>query len=112
MMVFVLSFASNVSANVNIIFNPSNVYFDDNGKLVVTGVLINNGDQNGIVDDARMEVYRVNDNSQFLLTRSNFTNINAFVPAGGTINWNFNVSGVNYTEIGKWRVISDLGFHW
>lgn len=110
-MIFVLSIASTVSANANIIFNPSKVYFADNGKLVVAGALINNGDQNGIVDNAQLKVYRVNDNGQFLLTNANFTNVNAFVPAGGTLKWQFNISGVVYTEIGHWRVIADLGYH-
>lgn len=110
-LLFILGMVSNASANANITFSPANVYFADNGKLIVTGVLINKGNQDGIVDTARLEVYRVND-GQSLLTSANFANVNAFVSAGGTLNWQFNISGVSYTEIGHWRVIADLGYRW
>ncbi|WP_175490555.1 hypothetical protein [Pelosinus propionicus] len=109
---FILGIVSTASANADIAFSPANVYFADNGKLVVTGVLINKGNQNGIVDTARLEVYRVDENGQSLLTSANFANVNAFVPAGGTLNWQFNISGVSYTEIGHWRVVADLGYRW
>lgn len=100
-----------VSANANIKFEPAKVYFD-NGKLSVEGVFINNGDQNGTVDTAQLKIYLVYNDGEQILAGGNFTNVGAFVPAGGTQNWRFNITGVNYTEIGRWHVVSDIHYYW
>lgn len=110
--VLCLGFASTASANANIKFEATQVYYDNSGLLIIKGVFINSGNQDGTVDKAKLAVYLPAGGGERLLAGAEFDSVNARVPAGDVTKWTFRISRVDYVQIQQWRVASDVHYFW
>ena len=110
--VFVLGMMATASAAANVTWNAQNVYFAENGMLIVEGSFNNNGSHDGTVVDVKLRVFKRTENGDEELTWAGFNNVGAFVPSKGTTPWRFSIEGVEYTRLTQWRVSADVRSQW
>ena len=109
LMAFAISFGQSriTYASANIKFDTTNVYLED-GRTRMVGVFTNYGDEGATVTDATFQVDITTPDGRYIWSDSgDFSDIDAWVPAGGQVTWTFNINNDNCPEYQgrfKWNV--------
>lgn len=110
----VLSNVPTAEAAANLQWNSTNVYFNDNGRLIIEGYFVNAGDTT--VDyvnriDFSVDVRNYGGDSWRL---ANFFvgDQNVYLRPGERADWTFWFDDASYTTFDQWKVRWHVDYHW
>ena len=113
-LVMLMGLSMAVMADPSLQWQTERVYYDSLGQLVLEGYFFNNGTTtvNGINWMYFQVFFKGQYSKWWLQTEATFKNIDVYLFPGRTMDWQFNITNVDYQLFDYWNVLYEVNYNY